>query len=306
MHTHTQIEAALQEHAASDLPPQVALAADGHVRGYVRPGIWELPEQSILRAFLSARNGVAHHLALPPPEAPDAQQVATALFSALSEGWRAYDTTGDLIRWPSTDPWFESALFAQGFQVDSICAAYTPPLNKRRQSAPSSFVTRPATPADETALVTLFEEELRAHESYTPFVRSNPTVLAAFRKKLTRLWAGKSLEDGAPLILVVEREGEIVAMAENTLLDLSPDDEPGFTPPGRYGCIDNVSVQKGWRRHGIGRWLVQAVFDAFAATGLALDGYLLWYNPDNPLAGTFWPRMGFLPLWTTYQRLHPA
>ena len=105
-------------------------------------------------------------------------------------------------------------------------------------------------------------------------------------------------------MLVVEQGREIVAMAENTLLEVSRDDEPGFTPPGRYACIDNVSVREELRGQGIGHLLVQAIFAAFAVTSLSLDGYLLWYNPDNPQAGRFWPHLGFVPLWTTYQRLH--
>lgn len=118
----------------------------------------------------------------------------------------------------------------------------------------------------------MLEEELRYHERYTPFVRSSSIVLEAFRRKLARLWAGGSLQEGAPLMLVVEQGGEIVAMAENTILDVSLDDEPGFTPPGRYGCIDNVCVREELRGQGIGRLLVQAIFDAFAATDLHLMG----------------------------------
>ncbi len=107
---------------------------------------------------------------------------------------------------------------------------------------------------------------------------------------------------GAPLVLVAEQQGQVVGMAENTLLDVSADEEPGFTPPGRYACIDNVCVREQVRGQGIGRLLVQAVFEAFAP--LQLAGYVLWYNPGNPLAAFFWPHLGFVPLWTTYQRLH--
>jgi GNAT superfamily N-acetyltransferase len=281
----------------------VALDAKGRVRGYARAGVWELSQTSILRAFLSARNGVAADVALPDPAEEDAQAVAAALLIALAEYWNSNETTGDLIRWPSSDPWLELILLEQGFRLDSVCAirALQPLAELPRVS--SSFVARHACSADEETLVALFEEELRYHERYTPFVRSSPDVLAAFRRKLARLWQGTSLHEGAPLVLVVEQTGEVVAMAENTLLVVGPDDEPGFTPPGCYGCIDNVSVREERRGQGIGHKLVQAIFDAFAATGLSLDSYLLWYNPDNPQAARFWPHLGFVPLWTTYQRL---
>lgn len=306
-HTQQQISAARALPHSRNKQPLIALDANGRVRGYARPSVWELRETSILRAFLSARNGVAQHLALPDPADEDAHAVAAALLTALSECWRGSGTTGDLVRWPSADLWLESRLLEQGFRLDSVCATRSLRPEDSAVRAPSSpFTTREALPEDEEVLVELLEEELRYHERYTPFVRSSPAVLDAFRGKLARLWAGASLREGAPLMLVVEQAGEIVAMAENTLLVLGPDDEPGFTPPGRYGCIDNVSVREERRGQNIGRLLVQAVFDAFAAIGLSLDGYILWYNPDNPQAGRFWPHMGFVPLWTTYQRLHTA
>ena len=305
--SRAQIEAALADLRESQEQPLVALDARGQVRGYVRAGVWELSQDSILRAFLSARNGIAQRLALPAPEEEDAPVVATALLAALSDYWRRSGTTGDLIRWPSADLWLEAVLVEQGFQLDSVCATRSLQPIAETTLAPSfPLVTRHARPEDKEALAALFEEELRYHERFTPFVRSSPSVLAAFRRKLARLWAGASLWEGAPLMLVVERAGEIVAMAENTLLVLGSDDEPGFTPPGHYACIDNVSVREGLRGQGIGRRLLQAVFDAFAASGLQFDGYILWYNPDNPQAGRFWPHMGFQPLWTTYQRLHTA
>jgi GNAT superfamily N-acetyltransferase len=306
-HTQQQHKGALAIQRESGEQPLVVLDANRRVRGYAKPGVWELSENSILRAFLSARNGVVRVLALPDPAHEDAPVVATALLGALSAIWRNNHSTGDLIRWPSTDSWLEPLLVAEGFRLDSVCALHPlQPLVPSQHAPLLQCPIRLAQPEDEEALVGLLEEELRYHERYTPCVRSSPEVLAAFRRKLTRLWKGASLEEGAPLMLVAERSGEVVAMAENTLLDVSLDDEPGFIPPGRYGCIDNVSVREELRGQGIGRPLVQAVFDAFAATGLQLDGYILWYNPDNPQAGRFWPHLGFQPLWTTYQRLRTA
>jgi len=283
----------------------VACDARGRVRGSVQPSVWQLEETSILRAFLSARNGIARHLILPDPNEKDAEAVLAGLLSALSAWWEGQGTTGALVRWPSTDSWIEPSLAAQGFRLDSVCAARGSHVLARRRSPPG-IVTRQAWPADEESLIRLFEEELQYHERFTPFVRHSPAVLTAFRRKLARRWAGTSLEDGAPLILVAERGSEVIGMAETTLLSVLPDDEPGFTPPGRYGCFDNMSVRENVRGQGIGHLLMQAVYDAFAARSLHLDGWLLWYNPDNPQAAHFWPRRGFVPLWTTYQRLHPS
>lgn len=304
MRLHEQVTATLLKRLDAGEPSLVALDASGQVRGYASPAVWQLAETSILRAFLSARNGVARNLVLPDPRDGDAAAVLAALLTTLSAWWQDHNTTGDLIRWPSADQWLVAQLVGHGFRLDSVCAAREPHSSLHHDPL-SRIVTRPARPTDEEALVDLFAEELIYHERYTPFVRCRPAVLAAFRRKLARMWAGASLEEGAPLVLVAERDGEIVGMAETALLDLSPDDEPGFTSPGRYGCIDNVCIREAWRGQGIGHLLVQAVDDAFAALPLALDGWLLWYNPDNPQAAHFWPRRGFVPLWTTYQRLHP-
>jgi GNAT superfamily N-acetyltransferase len=298
-----QVEALLVERRTHGARGLVALDANGCVRGCAWPDVWKLAQESSLHAFLSARNGIVSDLALPAPGAPDAQVAANALLAALSEHWQAVGTPGDLIRWPSADPWIEPALLAHGFRLDSVCALRERPLTGRSPRA-SGLPIWPARVTDEERLVALFEEELRAHEPYTPFVHSSPAVLSAFRGKLARLWEGSRLEDGAPLVLVAGRDGEIVAMIQARLVEIAPDDEPGFTPPGLYGCIDNLSVREMWRGQGIGRALVQAAFDAFAATGLPLSGWLLWYNPDNPLAAAFWQRLGFVALWTTYQRRH--
>src|SRR2546425_11802730 len=63
--TRQRITAALAIQRGSGEQPLVALDANGRVRGYARAGVWKLAETSILRAFLSAHNGVARVLALP-------------------------------------------------------------------------------------------------------------------------------------------------------------------------------------------------------------------------------------------------
>jgi GNAT superfamily N-acetyltransferase len=229
--------------------------------------------------------------------------VLAALLAALTASWQNRQTTGSLVRWPSADRWIASALVKEGFLLDSYCA-YTPtPPAPSARSLPSDLRIRSARPEDERALIALFREELAFHQACIPFARLSPRALEAFQEKLARLWKGEPLKDGAPLVLVVERQsGQILAMAENTLLCVSAHDEPGFTPPGLYGCIDNMIVSEEERGMGIGRLLADAVFAAFAP--LQLGGYLLWYNPGNVPASHFWPRLGFEPLWTTYQRLH--
>jgi GNAT superfamily N-acetyltransferase len=293
----------LREHPQQDA--LVALNAEGRVRGYAQPAVWTLKTTSILLAFLTARNGIVQKLTLPDPAAEDAQVVTSALLTALDHFWQLADTAGDVIRWPGNDSWCQPAFMRQGFELDSVCAlrSLRPFFVPRPEPGPSLHV-RYARPEDEERLVTLFQEELLFHERYTPFVRSSPQVLAAFRSKLGQIWHAGGVEEGTPLVLVAERKGAVVAMAENTLMTVASADEPGFTPAGRYWCIDNVSVHKELQGQGVGRLLVQAIEDTVASLHLDLHGYALWFNPSNTRAARFWSSLGFQPLWTTYQRLH--
>src|SRR5579883_625189 len=256
--TRAQLETTLREHINEQAI--VALNAEGRVRGYAQPSVWPLKETSILRAFLSARNGIVQKLTLPDPADEDANAVVAALLTALDQVWRDAGTTGDLVRWPSKDNWFDADLARQRFQLDSVCA-FRPllPFFAIRPASNPLVRIRTARPEDEDALVALFDEEVRYHERYIPFAHSSPEVTAAFRKKLKGVWEGKGLADGAPLVLVADKGGTVVGMAENTLVTLTTDDEPGFTPAGDYWCLDNVSVREDYHSQGIGRLLVQAV-----------------------------------------------
>ena len=283
----------------------VAIDADGCLRGAVQPAIWQLKRESILRAFLASRNGIARHLMVPGPQEADAPAVVEALLEALTDFWQRQETEADLLRWPARETWLFSLIRAHGFQLDSVCALRAlDAFFSEAPVAPPGISFRMAQSPDEAALLRLFHEELRFHERATPFVRSSPAVLQAFQQKLEQCWKGTGFEDGAPLIIVAQQSDTLVAMAENTLLTVSEEDDPGFTPPGRYWCIDNVSVLEPFQHQGIGRSLVSAIESIRLALDLDLRGYVLWYNPDNTTAERFWTRLGFVPLWTTYQRRH--
>jgi ribosomal protein S18 acetylase RimI-like enzyme len=278
----------------------------GRVRGYGLPDVWELTEYSLLHAFLTPRNGIARTLTLPPASDPNAAEAAATMLTALTTDWHNTQsrTTGDLFRWPVRDAaWLHPILEEHGFLLDSICAF-------RPQQAPipapssesASIELREASPADEEALVRLFEEELRVHEQCVPCARVSLAAICGFRQKLAQLWQGGRLDDGAPLVLVATREQQVVGMAECVLLDVDHNEEPGWTPPGRYGCLDNVCVAAAARGQGIGAHLTRAALALFSLQS-SLNGSLLWYSPDNRFAADFWTRRGFLPLWATYQRL---
>ena len=290
--------AELVRHQCLHHAPLVAVNAQGAIRGYVLPDLWTLANHSLLRAFLTARNGIACALTLPDPQDKDADEVADMLLSALSHYWQKLGATGDLIRWPSGDRWLEPVLKAHGFLIDSICAFY-PPVPLTIEQKASWYTIRPVLPADEEAVVALFREELIFQLELGLFARVNTEILAAFRAKLVRSFS--ATQEDAPLVLVAETAGRIIAMAECTIIQVYADDEPGFTIPGSYGCIDNVCVGAQARGQGIGRVLVKMAMQLLRPK--AQNGYLLWYSADNPRAAHFWSRMGFKQQWTTYQRL---
>ena len=293
------------EALAKDASLIVSVDADGRLRGAVQPAIWQIKRDSILRAFLASRNGVARHLILPDPQEADAPAVIESLLEALTDFWQHQDTDADLLRWPAQEIWLHSLIGEHGFQLDSVCALRAlDAFFTEIPVAPTGLSFRIAQPSDEAALLRLFHEELLFHERSTPFVRSRPSVIQAFGCKLEQCWRGENFEDGAPLIVVAEQDEKLVAMAESTLITFGEGDEPGFTPPGSYWCIDNVSVLEAFHHQGIGRVLVQTMERMRLTLGLDLQGYLLWYNPDNTTAERFWTRLGFTPLWTTFQRRH--
>jgi GNAT superfamily N-acetyltransferase len=283
-------------------PLLVAEDTSGRVRGAVQPAVWNVKRGSILRAFVAGRNGIAQQLILPAPQENDASVVMKTVLQTLEDFWIHQDTDADLLRWPTQERWFVPLLTELGFRLDSICATRSlDPFFATSPVAPAGLHFRTAQPSDESALLRLFHEELLFHERSTPFVRSSPAVLQAFQRKLEELWAGKDFEDGASLIVVAEQEGDVIAMAENALVTLTANDEPGFTPQGTYWCIDNVSVLEPFHGQGIGSVLVQTIESLRLTLELDLAGYILWYNPDNTTAARFWSRRGFLPVWTTYQ-----
>jgi GNAT superfamily N-acetyltransferase len=291
--------------AAAGLQPLMVLDAHGRVRGYACVDVWDIAPESGMLAFFTQRNGTTATLALPDPADADALLVTDALLTALERQWRDLRTLGDIFRWPCRDLWMEDLLQVHGFLVDSdLATRTTAPLLPSLRPALSHVHTRLARADDEDALVALLTEELLFHEPHTPFVRMSPVVARDFRERLQPLWAGDSPAEGAPLVVVVERDGAPIAMSENALAVLDGENYPHFLPHGRYGYFDNVSVSQNFRGEGVGRLLVQANIDAFAP--YAVDGYYLWYNPANPLSRPFWLHMGFQPFWRTYQHRHAA
>ncbi len=278
--------------------------AEGNVRGYALPRMWEMEPDEEMVAFFSTRNGSCQYWTLPAPTETDALPVTEVLLDALADYWQKQQTHHDLMRWPDSDLWLEPALFARGFLADNIMALRSlEPLPPSKHPASPEYHARLARREDEEAIVRLHHEEMVFHLSFTPFVRLIPALEIALRERLALIWKGKSVQDGAPLVMVIEHNQEVVAMAENELLVVSHHGGGfGLTSPGRYGYLNNVCVSEKTRGLGVGRLLVEEVLKAFLQ--FQIDAYVLWYSRDNPRANGFWPHMGFRSVWKTYQRIN--
>ncbi len=284
-------------------PPLVVLNTDGRVRGYVKPSLLELPADSDLLAYFRSRNGMYKSLVLPPPGDNDAKAVLETLVTALTDFWRSRSTLADMVPWPSRDTWVEQSLFVEGFAPEHVFNYRLPgPLPPAASPPAIDVAVRLAKPSDEDQLVSLNRANVAFDASHSSVIKVVPTLEPALRKELARVWVGQSVEDGVPLVVVVEHHNKIVGMAQSYLVTTPGLGAIGTLPSGRYAYLHEVIVLPDMRGNGIGRMLLQGIFDAFAK--LHVDAYTLYFNPHNPLSSAFWPHVGFRPIWTVYMRLN--
>ncbi len=285
-------------------PPLVARNAGGLVRGYVAPTIREfspknLNDATMLEVF-ATRTGFAESLTLPAPDEEDAVPVATALLEALHHSWESQGVLAEVYRWPAQDAWVDGVLRAAGCEPFLYRSLRWPePLPPTSHALPADVHIRRAVEKDADDLVALYLEESQYHHEHSPFFRMVPGLASAFRSLLWAAWESKPVEQGGPVVLVAERDGQVVGMAYTYAIraDMHQRD---YVPPGCYCDIAEVGVRTDLRGQGIGRALVQGVFAAYA--DVQIDGYILGYSPHNPLSSRFWPHLGFHPSITLYQR----
>ena len=72
-----------------------------------------------------------------------------------------------------------------------------------------------------------------------------------------------------------------------------------MTRPGATAYLQTVFVHPAQRSGGTGAALVRHVHDELDTRGIDLT--LLHYAQVNPLSAPFWHRMGYRPLWSTWE-----
>jgi GNAT superfamily N-acetyltransferase len=73
----------------------------------------------------------------------------------------------------------------------------------------------------------------------------------------------------------------------------------GMTRPGATAYLQTMFVRPGERSGGTGAALVRQVHAELDARRIDLT--LLHYAQVNPLSAPFWHRMGYRPLWSTWE-----
>jgi GNAT superfamily N-acetyltransferase len=234
---------------------------------------------------------------------------------------RGGDTSATVV-WPSHDITGIQALLRHGLQPLTVIAArprpptphttHTPqaphtmqaphttqatrgshPLqNPHARRAPYGVTIRIAGPADEEQVLDL---ELRLIRYDMHF---GGPVWRPATAKLVRDEIHGSLARRATWTWLAERGGRAVG-----LLVAQPPREAGWitgmTSPSHAAYLQTMFVDSRERGAGIGSALVRHLHAQLDAAGIAVT--LLHHSQVNPLSAPFWYRMGYRPLWTSWE-----
>ena len=275
-------------------------SADGHVAAsglcrhvHLKPGSLELAW------------GAAHQFALTPYVAgPD---VGESL-GRLLKRWRAHlvrqqgaadEDSEAMVRWPSRDVEGVRALLEHGLRPLTVIAARSPGRADARASAgpgPASLRIRAAEPGDLDALERLGMAMMR-YDAHFGSVTVRPDTASRLRES-----AARALDAPRPWIWLAERDGEAVGMVQ-----AEPPEAAGWIAPlvraQPAAYLGEMSVLPGARGTGVGTALVRHLHRELDAAGAAVT--LLHHAQLNPLSAPFWSRMGYRPLWTSWE-IRPA
>jgi GNAT superfamily N-acetyltransferase len=244
---------------------------------------------------------------LTPYVAGDAAEpgIGSALYALLS-GWGAHlaadqATEGEdsqaTIRWPSRDTGGVRALLRHGLQPLTVIAAR--PAGRPLPAtvpAPDDLRIRRAGPGDVADVTALTLDVIRFDQHFgSALVR--PHAERAHRRE-----AEQTLATPQPWTWLAERAGQAIG-----LLVAQPPDQAGWIAPSTsqrpVAYLSTMSVQPDDRGTGVGTALVAELHRELDAAGVAVT--LLHHALLNPLSTPFWSRMGYRPLWTTFE-IRPA
>jgi predicted N-acetyltransferase YhbS len=232
---------------------------------------------------------------------PEEPGIEAALDELLGH-WRAHlaadpVTAGEdsqaAIRWPSRDVGGIRALLRHGLQPLTVIAARPAGRDVLDQARrPGDFLIRPAGPGDVAAVTALTLEVIR-YDQYFGSVQLHPHA-----ELVERQAAEQTLAYSEPWTWVAEREGEAIG-----LLIAQPPDRADWIAPGTgqapVAYLATMCVRPEERGSGVGGALVSVLHRELDRAGVAVT--LLHHGQLNPLSAPFWNRMGYRPLWTSWE-----
>jgi len=275
-------------------------SADGRVvaTGYcrhmhVRPGSLELAW------------GAASQFALTPWVAgPD---VGNGL-GQLLERWRSHlarqqdaadEDSEAMVRWPSRDVGGVRVLLEHGLRPLTVVAARAAGRaidGSTVRARTAGLRIRRAGEGDVDALERLGMEMMRYDAHFGSVTVRDDTALGL------RQSAVRTLAAAQPWTWLAERDGEEAGMVQ-----AEPPEAAGWVAPlvraQPVAYLGEMSVLPGVRGAGVGTALVEHLHRELDAAGAAVT--LLHHAQLNPLSAPFWNRMGYRPLWTSWE-VRPA
>jgi GNAT superfamily N-acetyltransferase len=204
------------------------------------------------------------------------------------------DDTAAIVNWPARDVTGVLALLRHGLQPIAVTAVRPAgrPIPGARTAAARGLVIRPAAPAD-LDRVTELELGVVRYDAHFGGSIPRPATAALVRAETQAAlakrpgWTWLAEQDGEPVALAVVEPPDAATWIAN------------MAQPGATAYLQTMFVRPGERGAGTGAALVRLVHDELDARGIDLT--LLHYALVNPLSAPFWPRMGYRPLWSSWE-----
>ena len=273
-------------------PPLVANGHDGRPAGFGVCAHHAIPADSLDQTWGMATRFVLT-LRLCEPETLPAVDLLLARWrehlSGLPEAAAA--DTAAMITWPSREASGVRALLGHGMQPIEVIAARSAGRAAAALDVPG-LVIREAGPGDVEA-VTEMVMQLIAYDA-----QFGATVLRPATESLVRGDAWTALMRRPSWTWLAERHRRPVG-----LVAVQPPPDAAWIA-GMTGLRPVAYLQAGFvvpteRGGGAAAALVRHVHGFLDAEGIAVT--LLHYALANPRSGPFWARMGYRPLWTSWQ-----
>jgi GNAT superfamily N-acetyltransferase len=205
---------------------------------------------------------------------------------------RGPDTSASVV-WPSLDITGVNALLRHGLQPLTVIAARTRPSAPLVPPRGSHGVTiRAAGPADED-VVTDLELRLIRYDMHFGGPVWRPATARLVREEIRA-----SLARPATWTWLAERAGRMVGL----LVAQPPQDSgwiAGMTSLSPAAYLQTMFIDAQERGTGIGAAMVRMLHARLDSAGVAVT--LLHHSQVNPLSAPFWYRMGYRPLWTSWE-----